>query len=91
MSCHFLLQGIFLTQESNPESLKSLALAGRFFTSGASWKGTNTEAKRCNLNFMKLILATVGLLDGLERCKSKLRENSLIVGSGAQLPVFTVY
>ena len=30
--CHFLLQGIFLTQGSNPKSFASLALAGGFFT-----------------------------------------------------------
>ena len=34
--CHFLLQGIFPTQESNPTSLLSPALAGRFFTSWAT-------------------------------------------------------
>ena len=34
--CHFLLQGIFLTQGSNPVSLKSPALAGRLFTTSAT-------------------------------------------------------
>ena len=37
MGCHFLLQGIFLTQGSNPR-LMSSALAGRFFTSSATWE-----------------------------------------------------
>ena len=32
MGCHFLLQGILLTQESKPMSPASPALAGRFFT-----------------------------------------------------------
>ena len=32
VSCHALLQGIFQTQGSNLPSLKSPALAGRFFT-----------------------------------------------------------
>ena len=32
VSCHFFLQGIFLTQGSNPCLLHLLALAGRFFT-----------------------------------------------------------
>ena len=33
MGCHFLLQGIFLTQESiEPKSSASHALAGKFFT-----------------------------------------------------------
>ena len=38
MGCHFLLQGIFLTQGSNPVSLKSPALAGGFFTTSATWE-----------------------------------------------------
>ena len=37
VGCHALLQGIFPTQESNPGLLSS-ALAGRFFTTGASWE-----------------------------------------------------
>jgi len=32
VGCHFLLQGIFLTQVSNQRLLLSPALAGRFFT-----------------------------------------------------------
>ena len=38
MGCHALLQGIFLTQGSNPVSLMSPVLAGRFFTTSASGK-----------------------------------------------------
>ena len=37
MSCHFLLQGIFLIQGLNPHLL-SPALAGRFFTTSATWE-----------------------------------------------------
>ena len=37
MGCHFLLQGIFLTQGSNL-SLLSPALAGGSFTISASWE-----------------------------------------------------
>ena len=37
VGCHALLQGIFLTQESNP-LLMSLALAGGFFTTNATWE-----------------------------------------------------
>ena len=40
VGCHFLLQGIFPTQESNPHLLSS-ALAGRFFfffTTSANWE-----------------------------------------------------
>ena len=37
VGCHFLLQGIFLTQGSNPESLTSPASAGRFFITSATW------------------------------------------------------
>ena len=38
MGCHALLQKIFLTQGSNP-CLLSPALAGRFFTTSATWEG----------------------------------------------------
>ena len=42
VGCHALLQGIFLTQGSNPHllsiSLKSPALAGRFFITSATWE-----------------------------------------------------
>ena len=36
VGCHALLQGIFLTQGS--KSLKSPALAGRFFTTSSTWE-----------------------------------------------------
>ena len=38
VGCHGLLQGIFLTQGSNPESLMSPALTGEFFTTVATWE-----------------------------------------------------
>ena len=38
MGSHALLQGIFLTQELNPRLLMSPALAGGFFTTGATWE-----------------------------------------------------
>ena len=38
---HFLLQGIFLTQGSNLCLLTSPALAGRFFTTTATWETLN--------------------------------------------------
>ena len=37
VGCHALLQGIFLTQRSNP-CLMFPALAGRFFITGVTWK-----------------------------------------------------
>ena len=37
VGCHSLLQGAFLTQGSNP-GLMSPALAGRFFTTSATWE-----------------------------------------------------
>ena len=37
MGCHALLQGIFLTQGSNP-CLKSPALAVGFFTTSSTWE-----------------------------------------------------
>ena len=39
MGCHFLLQGIFLTQGSNQWSLVSPTLANGFFTTSATWEG----------------------------------------------------
>jgi len=36
--CHALLQGIFPTQGIKPTSLMSPALAGRFFTTNATWE-----------------------------------------------------
>ena len=41
VNCHFLLQEILLTQESNPRLLTFHALAGRFFTISATWKALN--------------------------------------------------
>ena len=38
MGCHFLFQGIFLTQESNPCLFMSPALAGRSLTTRASYE-----------------------------------------------------
>ena len=35
---HFLFQGIFLTQGSNPASLAFSALADGFFTTSATWE-----------------------------------------------------
>ena len=35
---HALLQGIFPTQGTEPESLTSPTLAGRFFTTSATWE-----------------------------------------------------
>ena len=39
VGCHFLLQGIFLTQRRNLCLLHSSTLAGRFFTTSATWEG----------------------------------------------------
>ena len=44
VDCHFLLQGTFPTQGSNPCLLCSPALAGRFFATSAAWEGG--EAKK---------------------------------------------
>ena len=40
VGCHFHLQGIFLTQRSNPHflSLMSPALTGGLFTTGITWE-----------------------------------------------------
>ena len=44
VGCHFLLQGIFLTQGLNP-SLASPALAGGFFTTSDTWEPTSLVAQ----------------------------------------------
>ena len=38
VGCHFLFQGIFLTQRTEPPSLASLTLAVRLFTTSATWE-----------------------------------------------------
>ena len=38
VGCHALLQGIFPIQRSNPRLLQLPALAGRFFTTSATWE-----------------------------------------------------
>ena len=38
VGCHFLLQGIFLTQGSNPGLFMSPALADGFFTTSTTWE-----------------------------------------------------
>ena len=44
LGCHFLLQGIFLTQGLNP-CLMSHALAGGFFTTRATWEARGLARK----------------------------------------------
>ena len=41
VSCHALLQGIFLTQGIESASLVSPALEGRFFTTSTTWEASN--------------------------------------------------
>ena len=43
VGCHFILQGIFLTQGWNPCLLASPALAGEFFTSSVTWESGRTR------------------------------------------------
>ena len=45
VGCHALLQGIFLTQGSNPRLLTSPALAGMFFTTSATWEALSNVRK----------------------------------------------
>ena len=42
MGCHAVLQGIFPTQGSSQRLLTSLALAGGFFTTSATWEALKT-------------------------------------------------
>ena len=56
------LQGIFLTQGSNPHSLMSPALAGRFFTTHATWEAqilqATTTDPACCKEILKILHAT---------------------------------
>ena len=45
VGCHALLQGVFLT-DIEPPSLISLALAGRFSTTSATWEASLDHTKR---------------------------------------------
>ena len=38
VGCHFLVQGIFSTQELSPHLFASTALAGRSFTASTTWE-----------------------------------------------------
>ena len=38
VGCHYLLQGIFETQGSNPHLFESSELVGRFFTTSVTWE-----------------------------------------------------
>ena len=44
MGCHFLLQGIFLTQGFEPSSLVSPVLAGGFFTTNTNWGALDSNS-----------------------------------------------
>ena len=46
VGCHALLQGVFPTQGLNPRLLLSLALAGGFFTTSATWEVPNYHPKQ---------------------------------------------
>ena len=43
VDCHFLLPGDLLDPRIEPESLASPALAGRFFTTSATWEAPSKE------------------------------------------------
>ena len=43
VGCHALLQGIFLTQGSNPCLFTSPALAGGFFSTRTTWEAPGTR------------------------------------------------
>ena len=58
MGCHFLLQGIFLTQGSKP----GLCIASRFFTVGATREAPSWGLSDCLFNFYaEYIMRNAGL------------------------------
>ena len=56
VGCHAHLQGIFSTQGSNPVSLMFSTLAGRFFTTGATWEAS--KVKRSQLKSCRCMAKT---------------------------------
>ena len=61
MGCHFLLQGIFPTQGSNPPPLMSPALAGRFFTASAAWAAQYEFKPNANMPYNAMQSKPCGL------------------------------
>ena len=58
MGCHFLLQGIFLTQGS----LMPPALAGRFFTTSTTWEAlilVDSQVLSCKMGTAALRVAVL--------------------------------
>ena len=53
VDCHSLLQGIFLTQGSNPHLIMSPALVGGFFTFCVTWKAPNWLNSNTKWKFKK--------------------------------------
>ena len=60
VGCHFLLQGIFLTQGSNSHLFESPALADGFCTTNATWKASFLLSQYSYANFLMSSLAFVG-------------------------------
>ena len=63
MGCHFLLQGIFLTQGSNPH-LRSPALADGFFIASTIWEA---PLKHIHVSILFQILFPFRLLHNIEQ------------------------
>ena len=63
--CHFLLQGIFSTQGSNPYLLPSPALVGRFFTTRITWEALSPSIVHVSILFQ--ILFPMKLLQNIEQ------------------------
>ena len=63
MGCHALLQGIFLTQGSNPHLLRLLPLGGRFSATGATWEALRLSLSdpRCQALLCSPNLTLIGL------------------------------
>ena len=67
VGCHFLLQGIFPTQESNLHlSLKSPALAGGFFTSANSHGQRKPSGRDCRSLRQEATVCPPEAADGLQ-------------------------
>ena len=79
VDCHFLLQGIFPTQGSNPR-LMSLALAGEFFITSATWEAQNNSIS--SVQFSSVAQSCPTLCDPMNRSTPGLPVRH-------QLPEFT--
>ena len=73
MGCHAFPQGLFPTQGLNPCVLCLLHLAGRFFTTSATWEAPNLQV-RVKMCLIPLMWVIVEMLFSRSNCGARLHE-----------------